>query len=101
MLISTHTTNNKQLENMFSSLNTHTTKIAQTEERQLALEYLADAWNTAESEGVDAEALSHAALFAALATLVRTHGEEATAKLIADLPIRISNGEYSLDRSIQ
>ncbi len=86
---------------MFSSLNTHTKQQDQTEERQLALEYIADAWNAAETDGVDPQALSHAALFAALATLVRSHGEEATAKLIADLPIRISNGEYSLDRTIQ
>ncbi|HHB82031.1 MAG TPA: hypothetical protein ENK61_01025 [Devosia sp.] len=86
---------------MFSSLNTHAEQTDQSEERQLALEYIADAWNSAEADGIDSEALSHAALFAALATLVRAHGEEETAKLIADLPIRISNGEYSLNRSIQ
>lgn len=86
---------------MFSSLNTPSKQQDQTEERQLALEYIADAWNAAETDGVDSEALSHAALFAALATLVRSHGEDATAKLIADLPVRISNGEYSLDRTIQ
>ncbi len=86
---------------MFSSLNTNSSQQTQTEERQLALEYIADAWNSAEADGVDPEALSHAALFAALATLVRAFGEEQTASLIADLPSRISNGEYSLDRSIQ
>ena len=56
------------------------------EERQLALEYLAEAWNTAEEEGVESQALAHASLFAALATLVRTYGEEATAELVAGLP---------------
>ncbi len=86
---------------MFSSTNPHSSTYSQNEERQLALEYLADAWNSAEADGIEAEALSHAALFAALATLVKTFGEEATAKLIADLPERIQNGEYSLDRSIQ
>ncbi len=86
---------------MFSSTGIHPTTAEQSEERQLALEYIADAWNSAESDGIESEALSHAALFAALATLVRTYGEEATAKLIADLPARIVNGEYSLDRSIQ
>ncbi|MBZ0141816.1 MAG: hypothetical protein K8H87_18905, partial [Pseudorhodoplanes sp.] len=39
-------------------------------ERQLALEYLAEAWNTAEDDGVESLALAHASLFAAIATLV-------------------------------
>lgn len=74
---------------------------AEQEERQIALEYLADAWNTANSDGIDTEALAHAALFAAIATLVRDYGEEAVAKLIGNIPERINNGEYSLDRVIQ
>ena len=69
------------------------------EERQLALEYLAEAWNTAEEEGIESQALAHASLFAALATLVRTYGEEATAELVAGLPGRIRAGEYNLRRS--
>lgn len=70
----------------------------QREARQLALEYLAEAWNTAEDEGVQSIALAHASLFAALATLVKTHGEETTALLVADLPDRIRSGEYDLER---
>lgn len=73
----------------------------ETQERQLALEYLAEAWQSAETDGVEGEALAHAALFAAIATLVRTFGEDPTADLIARLPERIRTGEYSLDRSIQ
>ena len=73
-------------------------KDAQREERQLALEYLAEAWNTAEDEGVESLALAHASLFAALATMVRIHGEEATALLVEALPDRIRGGEYALDR---
>lgn len=72
-----------------------------TQERQIALEYLAEAWQSAETDGVEGEALAHAALFAAIATLVRTFGEDPTADLIARLPERIRAGEYSLDRSIQ
>lgn len=68
------------------------------EERQLALEYLAEAWNTAEDEGIESLALAHASLFAAIATMVRAHGEEATAKLVAALPDRIRGGEYNLER---
>ena len=67
-------------------------------ERQLALEYLAEAWNTAEDEGVQSLALAHASLFAAIATMVRAHGEDATALMVGALPERIRNGEYNLDR---
>ena len=74
------------------------TKDEQREARQLALEYLAEAWNTAEDEGVESLALAHASLFAAIATLVRAHGEEATALLVAALPDRIRGGEYDVDR---
>jgi hypothetical protein len=70
-------------------------------ERQLALEYLAEAWNSAEEDGVESAALAHASLFAALATLVRHHGDEATADLVAQLPDRIRSGEYNLERVLQ
>ena len=46
-------------------------------------------------------ALAHASLFAALATLVRSYGEDATADLVAALPDRIRAGEYNLERSLQ
>lgn len=70
-------------------------------ERQLALEYLAEAWNYAEDDGVESAALAHASLFAALATFVKIHGDEATAELMALLPDRIRSGEYNLDRVLQ
>lgn len=68
------------------------------EERQLALEYLAEAWNVAEDDGVESTALAHASLFAALTTLVEAYGEEAAAELIAALPDRIRSGEFNLER---
>jgi hypothetical protein len=70
-------------------------------ERQIALEYLAEAWNEAEEDGIETAALAHASLFAALATFVRLHGDEATADLVAQLPDRIRTGEYNLERIIQ
>ena len=73
-------------------------KDEQAKARQLALEYLAEAWNTAEDEGVASLALAHASLFAAIATLVKAHGEEATALLVDGLPDRIRSGEYNLER---
>jgi len=71
------------------------------EERRVALEYLAEAWNGAEDEGIDKVALAHAALFAAVATLVRLHGEESVATLVGELPERIRAGEYNVDRRLQ
>jgi hypothetical protein len=71
------------------------------DERQIALEYLAEAWNSAEDDGVESAALAHASLFAALATLVKLHGDDATAELIENLPDRIRSGEYNLDRNLQ
>ena len=68
------------------------------DERQLALEYLAEAWNTAEDDGVQSVSLAHASLFAAIATLVKLHGEDAAAAMVNALPDRIRNGEYNLDR---
>lgn len=71
------------------------------EERQIALEYVAEAWNAAEEDGIEQLALAHASLFAAIASLVEQHGEAATATLVASLPDRIRSGEYNLDRSLQ
>lgn len=71
------------------------------DERQVALEYLADAWNEATQDGVETEALAHAALFAALASLVQSHGEEAVADLATKLATQVRDGEYSLDRTLQ
>lgn len=70
-------------------------------ERQIALEYLADAWNDAEEDGVQSASLAHASLFAALATFVKMHGDDAVADLVAMLPDRIRSGEYNLDRILQ
>jgi hypothetical protein len=70
-------------------------------ERQLALEYIAEAWNTAEEDGVEQPALAHASLFAAITMLVRNYGEEAAAELVTALPDRIRSGEYSLERQLQ
>ncbi len=80
---------------------TDTSRERAIEDRQLALEYLSRTWFRAEREGVDGEALAHAALFAAFATLVKRYGEEAAADFIARLPERIRAGEYTVDPSVQ
>ena len=70
-------------------------------ERELALEYIAEAWNGAEEDGIEQAALAHASLFAEITTMVQAYGEQTTADLVARLPDRIRSGEYNLDRSIQ
>jgi hypothetical protein len=79
----------------------HAGAVPDQQAREQALEYLAQAWNAAEDDGLQSVALAHAALFAALATLVQLHGEEATAALVEALPTHIRNGEYSLERTLQ
>ncbi|RUT31128.1 hypothetical protein EMQ25_09660 [Arsenicitalea aurantiaca] len=74
---------------------------AESEARRIALEYLAEAWNDAEDDGVDGQALAHAALFAALATLVEGHGEDQTASFAEKLADRIRAGEYTVGRTLQ
>lgn len=86
---------------MFTPASATTTFDLDQGERQLALEYLAEAWNEAEDDGVQSAALAHASLFAALATFVKMHGDEATADLVAMLPDRIRSGEYNLERVLQ
>lgn len=71
------------------------------EERQVALEYVAEAWNEAEDDGIATLALAHASLFAAITSLVEHYGETAVAELISGLPERIQSGEYSVGRSLQ
>lgn len=85
----------------FSPASGHNSLDQDNGERQLALEYLAEAWNCAEDDGVHSASLAHASLFAALATFVKMHGDEATADLVAMLPDRIRSGEYNLERILQ
>ncbi len=70
-------------------------------EERRALEYIAEAWNTAEDDGIETKALAHASLFAAITTFVRYYGEDAAAELMGSLPGRIRSGDYNLTRSIQ
>jgi hypothetical protein len=66
------------------------------EQKQAALTYLSEAWAEARHEGVDGDCLAQASLFAALAELVSTYGEDAVAKFAEGLSMRVKNGEFSL-----
>jgi hypothetical protein len=77
------------------------TPVPDHEQKRVALGYLHEAWAEARLDGIDGDCLAQACLFAALAELVSTYGEEATAEYTAGLPGRVRNGEYSLDLSRQ
>jgi hypothetical protein len=66
------------------------------EQKQAALSYLNEAWAEARHEGVDGDCLAQASLFAAFAELVSTYGEDAVAKFVEGLPVRVRNGEFSI-----
>lgn len=63
--------------------------------RRVAYGYVEDAFTEAQQDGLDADALAHAALFAAFRTLVETYGEEATAAFAEALPDKIRTGAFS------
>src|SRR5262249_6319761 len=66
------------------------------EQKQAALSYLNEAWAEARHDGVDGDCLAQASMFAALAELVSTYGEDAVAKFTEGLPSRVRNGEFSV-----
>jgi len=71
------------------------------EQKQAALSYLNEAWAEARHDGVDGDCLAQASLFAALAELVGTYGEDAVATFVEAVPERERNGEFSLARATQ
>jgi hypothetical protein len=75
--------------------------VPEHEQKQVALGYLREAWAEARLDGVEDDCLAQACLFAALAELVTTYGEDATATFAEGLSVRVRNGEFSLDVSRQ
>jgi hypothetical protein len=71
------------------------------EQKQAALGYLNEAWAEARHDGVDGDCLAQASLFAAFAELVSTYGEDAVAKFVEGLPVRVRNGEFSISLAKQ
>lgn len=68
----------------------------ENEQKQAALSYLNEAWADARHDGVDGDCLAQASMFAALAELVTTYGEDAVAKFAEGLASRVRNGEFSV-----
>ena len=69
--------------------------------KRAAVGYITEAWAEARLDGIDGDCLAQTCLFAALAELVSTYGEDATAQFAEGLAARIRNGEFSLDLTKQ
>ncbi len=65
-------------------------------QKKLCLDRLLGAWDSALSEGVEPEVLATTAIFVAITDMVDSHGAEAVAAMLEDLPDRIRAGEFSL-----
>jgi hypothetical protein len=71
------------------------------EQKRAAIGYIREAWAEARHDGIDGDCLAQASLFAALAELVGTYGEDAVAKFVEGLPSRVRNGEFSISQPRQ
>ena len=69
--------------------------------KRRAMGHLERAFDDAEADGVPPDAVAHAALFAALTTLVDCFGEESVAKMVSEIPDKITGGGYTLGRTLQ
>lgn len=66
------------------------------EEKRVALGYVTEAFAEAQLDGLDADCMAQAAIFAAFQELVATYGEEAAAGFAEGLPDRIRAGGFSI-----
>jgi len=62
--------------------------------KQAALSYVTEAFAEAELDGLDADCMAQAALFAAFMEHVTTYGEEAVAEYAQGLPDKIRGGGF-------
>lgn len=72
-----------------------------SEQKQAALAYLYEAWGEARLDGIDDDCMAQACLFAALAELVSTYGEEAVARYTDTLAARVRRGDFTVQLSRQ
>ena len=64
-------------------------------DKRAALSYVVEAFVEAQLDGLDADCMAQAALFAAFQELVATYGVDATADFAQGLPERIRSGAFS------
>jgi hypothetical protein len=65
-------------------------------QKRLSLDRLLAAWDSALGDGVEPEVLATTAIFIAITDMVDSHGAEAVATMLEDLPNRVRSGEFSL-----
>jgi len=68
---------------------------------QDALLFVLEAWESGLAEGLERDHLANAAIFAALSDLVSAYGEQAVSLLTDQLSVRIKEGEFTFNRTIQ
>jgi hypothetical protein len=66
-----------------------------------ALRYILDAWEEAIYDGLDADGIASAAIFAALSDMIASYGEEPIARMAERLPERIRRGEFTVVKTKQ
>ena len=71
--------------------------LSDVEQKKAALSYLREAWTEARLDGIDGDCMAQACLFSALNELITTYGEDATARFVDGLALRVKNGEFSAD----
>lgn len=71
------------------------------EPKHAALRHILDAWEEAVEEGIDSDCIANAAIFAALADMISTYGEEPVAVMAERLAERIRSGEFTIAHSKQ
>ena len=69
--------------------------------KRRAMGHMEKAFDDADDDGIPIDAVAHAALFAALTTLVECFGEESVAHMVSELPDTIMAGNYTLLRTLQ
>jgi hypothetical protein len=69
--------------------------------KQAALSYVNEAFAEAELDGLDADCMAQAALFAAFTELVTTYGEDAVAEYASTLPDKIRSGAFSMSLALK
>ncbi len=68
--------------------------IDDAEAKRVAAQLISDAWQDAADQGVSSEVFASTALSAALASLVRTHGREAAARMAERFAETVRGGKF-------
>ena len=71
------------------------------EKRQLAMEYIKDAWHDGIYDGIETEIMAETAMATALDALLKYYSEDRVQKILDDVKLRLSHGEFTEQKSFQ